>query len=84
MKSEIAADTYYAQNYANDGQRFLAWYLRRVLLRTPVEVRQAITDSADDKQIDAILVDDDNQRILVIQGNSSEPGRSMPSRFATF
>jgi hypothetical protein len=68
IRQEIAADSYYAQNYANDGQRFVAWYPRRVLLRDPVAARQAITDGADDKQIDAIIVDDDNQRVLVIQG----------------
>lgn len=68
LRHEIQVDPYYTQNYANDGQRFVAWYLRRVMLLTPVEVRQVITDGADDKQIDALWVDDDNQRVLVIQG----------------
>lgn len=68
IKGEIGVDPYYKQNYANDGQRFVAWYLRRVLLRSPVEARQAVTDGADDKQIDAVLVDDDHQRVLVLQG----------------
>ncbi len=65
---DITTDPYYAQNYANDGQRFVAWYLRRVLLRNPIETKQEITDGADDKQIDAIVVDDENRRVLVIQG----------------
>jgi len=68
IRQEIAADPYYAQNYSNNGQRFVAWYLRRILLCSPTEAKQAITDGADDKQIDAILVDDDRQRILVVQG----------------
>jgi AIPR protein len=68
IRQEIASDKQYGQNYANDGQRFVAWYLRRVLLLTQNETRQAITDGADDKQIDAVIVDDDNQRVLVIQG----------------
>ncbi len=70
IKGEIGVDPYYKQNYANDGQRFVAWYLRRVLLRSPVEARQAVTDGADDKQIDAVLVDDDHQRVLVLQGRA--------------
>lgn len=68
IRREIASDPYYAQNFPNDGQRFVAWYLRRVLLRSPEETRQDITDGADDKQIDAIIVDDDNRKISVIQG----------------
>lgn len=68
IKREIAADPYYTQNYSNDGQRFVAWYLRRVLLLSLAEVRQAITDGPDDKQIDALVVDDDDRRVLVIQG----------------
>jgi len=68
IKQEIAKDIFYQQNFPNDGQRFLAWYLRRVLLLSPVAARDAITDGADDKQIDAIVVDDEDDRVLVIQG----------------
>jgi hypothetical protein len=68
IKREIAVDHFYAQNFPNDGQRFVAWYLRRVLLRSPEQTRQDITDGANDKQIDAILVDDENRKIIVIQG----------------
>ena len=68
ISREIEDDGYYSQNYANDGQRFVAWYLRRVLLLSPIEARQFITDGANDKQIDAVYVDDDNQRILIVQG----------------
>src|SRR5689334_10434728 len=68
IEREIANDRYYTQNFPNDGQRFVAWYLRRVLLRSPEETRQDITDGAGDKQIDAVVVDDDQRKIIVIQG----------------
>ena len=65
---EIANDPFYQQNFANPGERFVAWYLRRVLLRDPIATRDDITDGQNDKQIDAVVVDDDEHRILVIQG----------------
>jgi hypothetical protein len=68
IRREIANDSYYLQNFPNDGQRFVAWYLRRVLLRSLEETRQEITDGANDKQIDAIVVDDDLRRVTVVQG----------------
>jgi hypothetical protein len=68
IEREISADRYYVQNFANDGQRFVAWYLRRVLLRSPEETRQEITDGPHDKQIDAAVVDDDARKITIIQG----------------
>lgn len=68
IRQEITKDSYYQQNFANDGQRFIAWYLRRVLLLDPIATRDAITDGADDKQIDAVVVDDEDSRVLIIQG----------------
>jgi hypothetical protein len=59
---------FYQQNFANDGVRFVAWYLHRVLRRDPAEIKLDITDGPDDKQIDAIVVDNDERRVLVIQG----------------
>ncbi len=67
IKEEIKQD-YYVQNFPNDGQRFVAWYLRNVHLRDQNEAKADITDGADDKQIDAIFVDDDNSTIYVVQG----------------
>ena len=67
IKEEIKQD-YYIQNFPNDGQRFVAWYLRNVHLRDQNEAKADITDGADDKQIDAIYVDDDNSTIYVVQG----------------
>jgi|SRR5579862_5580902 len=68
IRQEIASVPYYQQNFSNDGQRFVAWYLRRVLLRDPVATKDDITDGADDKQMDAVIVDDEERRILIIQG----------------
>lgn len=68
IKQDISKDVYYGQNFANEGQQFLAWYLRNVCLRTPVQARDDITDGADDKEIDAIIIDDEKRRVVIIQG----------------
>src|SRR5467141_2317285 len=68
IQGEIKNDPYYQQNFSNDGERFVAWYLRRVLLRDAVATKDDITDGKDDKQIDAIVVDDEEQRIIIVQG----------------
>lgn len=64
---EIKQD-FYQQNFPNDGQRFVAWYLRNIHLRDRNETREDITDGTDDKQIDAIFVDDDKSTVFIIQG----------------
>ena len=68
IQREISTDPFYSQNFSNDGQRFVAWYLRRVLLLYPVAANDDITDGSHDKWIDAVVVDDDDQRVLIIQG----------------
>src|SRR4030042_1889650 len=82
IKREIEKDPYYQQNFSNDGERFVAWYLRRVLVRDPVATRDDITDGQNDKQMDAVIVDDENRRILIIQGKfvSSNQVDSEPLR----
>lgn len=67
IKDEIKQD-YYQQNFSNDGQRFVAWYLRNIHLRDLNQTKYDITDGADDKQIDAIVIDDNSATIYVIQG----------------
>ena len=67
IKQEIKQD-YYVQNFPNEGQRFVAWYLRNIHLRDVIQVKDDITDGADDKQIDAIVIDDDKSTIFIIQG----------------
>lgn len=61
-------EPYYQQQYVNDGQRFVAWYLRNVHLLNEIEAKSNITDGADNKQIDAVYIDDDNSKIFIIQG----------------
>lgn len=66
--AEEITQEYYQQNFSNDGQRFVAWYLRNVHLRSEIQARDDVTDGTDDKQIDAIFVDDDKSTVFVIQG----------------
>ena len=75
IQREIKSDPFYQNNFPNDGQRFVAWYLRRVLLRDDAATRDDITDGADDKQIDAVIVDDTEQRILIVQGKFINAGQ---------
>jgi len=67
IKKEIK-QTYYQQNFSNDGQRFVAWYLRNIHLRDINQTKYDITDGTDDKQIDAIVVDDNTSIVYIIQG----------------
>lgn len=67
VKKQIATD-YFNHHFSNDGQRFVAWYLRNVLFRDMNETKDDITDGAGDKQIDAIIIDDDNSLIRIVQG----------------
>lgn len=59
---------YYKDNYPNDGQRFVAWYLRNIHNLDIYESRDCITDGAGDKQIDAIYIDNETSIIYIIQG----------------
>lgn len=77
---------YYKNNYPNDGQRFVAWYMRNIHLLDQLQTKDAITDGAKDKQIDAIYVDNDNAKIFVVQGKyytgesiNAEPVREVVS-----
>ena len=65
IKNEIK-QPYYVQNYSNEGQRFIAWYLRNIHLCSLDETRYNITDGANDKQIDAIYIDENNSAIYII------------------
>ena len=66
--TEEIKEKFYQQNFPNDGQRFVAWYLRNVHLRDMNETKDDMTDGADDKQIDAVFIDDNQQTIYIIQG----------------
>lgn len=65
--SEISQD-YYKNNYPNDGQRFVAWYLRNIHNLDTYETKDCITDGAGDKQIDAVYIDNQSSTIYIIQG----------------
>ena len=65
--SELSQE-YYKQNYPNDGQRFVAWYLRNIHNLDTYETKYCITDGAGDKQIDAVYIDNQSSTIFIIQG----------------
>lgn len=68
IKTEISTDRFYQDHFSNDGFRFVAWYVRRVLLQSPQATKICVIDGANDKKIDALIIDDDNRNILIIQG----------------
>ena len=71
MYSKILHDiqqAYYQDNYANDGQRFVAWYSRNIHGLNTVEAKDCITDGANDKQIDAVYINNQDSTIYIIQG----------------
>ena len=79
-------ESYYQNNYSNDGQRFVAWYLRNIYNLDENETKYNVTDGTDDKQIDAVYIDDTNSIIHIIQGKyyknsniNSEPLREVLS-----
>lgn len=71
MYSKILNDInqqYYKDNFPNEGQRFVAWYLRNVHNLDTYETKDCITDGAGDKQIDAVYIDNQSSTIHIIQG----------------
>lgn len=67
VKADIS-QPYYVEQYPNDGQRFVAWYLRNIYGLNTVQAKDCITDGPGDKQIDAVYVDDQAQTAYIIQG----------------
>lgn len=65
--TELGQD-YYKENFPNDGQRFVAWYLRNIHNLDTFETKDCITDGAGDKQIDAVYIDNQSCIIYIIQG----------------
>ena len=51
INEEIRSD-YYVQNYPNDGQRFVAWYVFKILRQDRNQTKDAITEVANDKSYD--------------------------------
>lgn len=88
IKKDLSQD-YYLHNYPNEGQRFIAWYLRNIHNLDVVSAKECITDGAGDKQIDAIYIDDANEIVYIIQGKfysgetvDAEPLREVLSSWA--
>lgn len=67
IKHDIAQE-YYTLNYPNDGQRFVAWYLRNIYGLDTTEAKSCITDGAGDKQIDAVYINHEEETVYIIQG----------------
>ncbi len=67
IRTDLENDPYYTQNFSNEGERFLAWYLRSCYLRTPIQAKDDITDGKDDKDFDAVIVDDEKRQIIIVQ-----------------
>src|SRR5665647_41399 len=74
IKSEISNDKFYTDHFSNDGIRFVAWYVRRVLLRSVEATKIEVVDGANDKKIDALVIDDENRNIIILQGKFFESG----------
>ncbi|MBR1417756.1 MAG: AIPR family protein [Synergistaceae bacterium] len=75
MREKILNDIqgeYYQNNYSNDGQRFIAWYLRNIHRLNIIEAKDCITDGPNDKKIDAVYIDDNQSTIYIIQGKFYE------------
>ena len=90
IKSEIS-QKYYQNNFSNDGQRFVAWYMRNIHLLDQRQAKDAVTDGANDKQIDAVYIDEDEQKIYIVQGKfylgdyvDAEPVREVISSWSQF
>lgn len=81
IMADIATD-YYQDNFPNNGQRFVAWYLRNIHNLDTFEAKDCLTDGAGDKQIDAIYIDNQASVVYIIQGKfySGETVDSEPLR----
>lgn len=80
-KNDIVQD-YYQQHFPNDGQRFVAWYVRIIHAQDASQVRYCIMDGPGDKQIDAVVIDDDAQaNNLLIKCSSQSIGLGVVIRF---
>ena len=75
IKHDIAQD-YYINNYSNDGQRFVAWYLRNIYGLEPFDAKDCITDGSGDKQIDAVYISEQDETVYIIQGKFTRKAKT--------
>jgi len=54
IKTEIGNDKFYQDHFSNDGFRFVAWYVRRVLLQSPQATKMCVVDGANDKKMELL------------------------------
>ena len=59
IKNEITQD-YYKNNFPNDGQRFVAWYMRNIHLLDQRQAKDAITDGAGKSSVSCPLKPSDS------------------------
>jgi hypothetical protein len=83
ISKQIGAD-YFQQRFPNDGQRFVAWYLRNILFRDMNETRDDITDGADDKQMTPSLSTMTSHSCISCKANSSKAASWTQSRCGRF
>lgn len=73
VAKEIAAQPLFLE-LPNKGQQFVAWYVHRIHGALVLDAIDALTDGANDKQIDGVHIDHDMKRIIVVQGKYYEAG----------
>jgi hypothetical protein len=73
VATEIEAQPLF-QELPNEGQRFVAWYVHRILGASPMDAIDSLTDGPYDKQIDAVHIDHDFKRVSIIQGKYYSSG----------
>ena len=74
IKTEISTDKFYLDHFSNIGSRFVAWYIRRVLLQSTEATKINVIDGANDKKIDALVIDDENRAVIIVQGKFFQTG----------
>ena len=70
IKNEITQD-YYKNNFPNDGQRFVAWYMRNIHLLDQRQAKDAITDGANDKQLMPYILMKTSKKYILYKGNTT-------------
>ena len=81
IKNDIS-QRYYQENFSNDGQRFVAWYLRTIHRLDELEAAECVTDGPNDKKIDAVYINDQDETIYIIQGKFyNQSGKVDPGPF---
>ena len=69
IQQEIQSGPYYQQNFANDGERFVAWYLQhRDASRFHRSTRRHNRPPKTTSRSTPVIVDDDERRVFIIQG----------------